>query len=81
MDLKGRLLQAQLLSTEGSPESRLGFQSSVNFCLRKRDEGWTVEQFIDEKKLFEERYKQFKDTDYYKSCLYARKLNIEDLGG
>lgn len=57
-----------------------GFKSAIKFCINKRNEGWTVDNFeADLERTIEETsnlYGPYKD-----GLLYGLRLNIQELQG
>ena len=80
MSIENEFLKAKWLSRCTGPdyESNLGFKSAIKFCLDKRDKGWLLQEFIDNKKQIEEQYKNM-EGPYKDGYLYGLKINIEEL--
>ena len=80
MNLETELLKAKWLSRYTGPdyESNWGFKSAVQFCLDKREEGWMLQEFIDNRDKLIETYKNV-EGPYKDGYLYGLKINIEEL--
>lgn len=80
MNIENELFKAKWLGANTGPdyESNWGFKSAIQFCLDKREEGWSLQDFIDNKKQLEEEYKNI-EGPYLDGYMYGIKLNIEEL--
>ena len=80
MNIKDELLKAKWLSkcVGDDYESNWGFKSAIQFCLDKREEGWLLQEFIDNRNSIIETYKNIEGL-YKDGYLYGLKLNIEEL--
>ena len=80
MSIKDELLKVKWLSrsTGDDYESNWGFKSAIQFCLDKREEGWLLQEFIDNKEQLEIQYKGI-EGPYKDGYLYGLKINIEEL--
>lgn len=80
MSIENELLKAKWLSRYAGPdyESNWGFKSAIQFCLDKREEGWSLQEFIDNKERLAEQYKDV-EGPYKDGYMYGLKLNIEEL--
>ena len=80
VSIKDELLKAKWLSRciGDDYESNWGFKSAIQFCLDKREEGWLLQEFIDNKEQLEIQYKGIEGA-YKDGYLYGLKINIEEL--
>ncbi|MEG2789122.1 MAG: hypothetical protein RR942_15020 [Romboutsia sp.] len=79
MKIQDELLMAKWLSRYTGPdyESNWGFKSAIQFCLDKREEGWTLQEFIDNRNNLIEEYRNV-EGPYKDGYLYGLKLNIKE---
>ena len=80
MNIEKELLRAKWSGkyTGDDYESNLGFKSAIQFCLDKREEGWLLQEFIDNKEELAIQYKGI-EGPYKDGYLYGLKINIEEL--